>query len=422
MCLTQGVSAELYTKADVELSKPSLARLFSLVPEGLRFLRWAVGRAKGTVGLTELLLVTPREVRIYGPSPWARSLVGLQATTKGLEYVRLRAADGEEHLFSCGGRYRKNVISLVETAQSVVDETYLDHDIAIGDLASEDLATDEVQPDRQTGFRGRIQSGIEDVKALTEDARFEVGQVVDGVKYAVEFAYDEYFKELELEALAEHPEFSTVEELRQAFRPDPLVHGAEVYGGRIFGKRIHIYDKGFVQLGRPGLVPFEKLLAISASSDVQRKTGVGRGVAAGLTMGLSLGASSNRGHLSFVLVTDKDTYETSRTNPENFQITNANTVAAVGQGVLDALSRAGSHPQQTVSVADELSKLAALRDSGVLTEEDFQAAKSKLLGWSLDSGINRPAESRDFFNTSGLAALIANVSPILQLCSMKTHS
>jgi hypothetical protein len=37
-------------------------------------------------------------------------------------------------------------------------------------------------------------------------------------------------------------------------------------------------------------------------------------------------------------------------------------------------------PTQAVgSVADELAKLAALRDSGVLTEDEFEAQKAKLL-------------------------------------------
>jgi hypothetical protein len=35
---------------------------------------------------------------------------------------------------------------------------------------------------------------------------------------------------------------------------------------------------------------------------------------------------------------------------------------------------------QRASIADELSKLAALRDQGVLTEEEFAAQKARLLG------------------------------------------
>jgi hypothetical protein len=33
-----------------------------------------------------------------------------------------------------------------------------------------------------------------------------------------------------------------------------------------------------------------------------------------------------------------------------------------------------------ISIADELTKLAGLRDSGVLTDEEFAALKAKLLG------------------------------------------
>lgn len=39
-----------------------------------------------------------------------------------------------------------------------------------------------------------------------------------------------------------------------------------------------------------------------------------------------------------------------------------------------------AEPSAVVSVADELSKLAKLRDEGVVTEEEFNAQKAKLLG------------------------------------------
>jgi len=37
-------------------------------------------------------------------------------------------------------------------------------------------------------------------------------------------------------------------------------------------------------------------------------------------------------------------------------------------------------PAAAISVADELAKLAQLRDSGVLTEAEFATQKAKLLG------------------------------------------
>jgi hypothetical protein len=40
----------------------------------------------------------------------------------------------------------------------------------------------------------------------------------------------------------------------------------------------------------------------------------------------------------------------------------------------------GARPAAPLSVADELGKLAALRDAGVLSEDEFAAQKAKLLG------------------------------------------
>ncbi len=42
--------------------------------------------------------------------------------------------------------------------------------------------------------------------------------------------------------------------------------------------------------------------------------------------------------------------------------------------------QAGNRPSSTSSDADELSKLADLRDKGILTEEEFQQKKKQILG------------------------------------------
>jgi Short C-terminal domain len=39
----------------------------------------------------------------------------------------------------------------------------------------------------------------------------------------------------------------------------------------------------------------------------------------------------------------------------------------------------GAPPEAAPSAADELAKFAALRDSGVLTDDEFQAIKQKLI-------------------------------------------
>ncbi len=44
-----------------------------------------------------------------------------------------------------------------------------------------------------------------------------------------------------------------------------------------------------------------------------------------------------------------------------------------------ATSGAVENPSLTISVADELEKLAGLRDRGIITDEEFSAQKAKLL-------------------------------------------
>jgi hypothetical protein len=43
--------------------------------------------------------------------------------------------------------------------------------------------------------------------------------------------------------------------------------------------------------------------------------------------------------------------------------------------------RAGQPPPPPVDLPEQLRKLATLRDEGVLTEEEFQAQKTRLLSW-----------------------------------------
>jgi Short C-terminal domain len=50
------------------------------------------------------------------------------------------------------------------------------------------------------------------------------------------------------------------------------------------------------------------------------------------------------------------------------------------EGVADATTDEESAPVSPVSVADELNMLLALRDAGVLSDEEFDAQKAKLLG------------------------------------------
>lgn len=51
----------------------------------------------------------------------------------------------------------------------------------------------------------------------------------------------------------------------------------------------------------------------------------------------------------------------------------------VSDGIRQSGLGQGSKPSATPSVADEIAKLAELRQSGTLTQEEFEAQKAKLL-------------------------------------------
>ena len=358
---------KFYSKSDISEVRigPVPPNMIDLIPDAFFFSACVVGRAKGSIATLEILIVTPNEVHIYGPSFWSRPLLGLKVTTKSLDYIRLTSEDGEERLFSCGAARRKRLIQVINATSAVVGRTDL-HELVVVDLTP----VESEVPKRQSELVSRVKGQI------NERIQTEVSRVKD----VVDKSGAEILKIREEVALEEHPEFSTVEEMREAFTPNSITHGEEVFSSRVCGTHIHIYDKGFVQLGKPGLVPIEKLRLITSSASVNRKTGIGRGAAAVLTSGISLTTSSNRGYLTLVVLTDRDSHDFSSTNPENSEIAEAETAAAVGKAVLDSLERTTSEVTPVMSVADEIAKLVLLRDTGAVTDEEFQAAKQRLIG------------------------------------------
>lgn len=148
----------------------------------------------------------------------------------------------------------------------------------------------------------------------------------------------------------------------------------------LFGnKTVRIFEFGYIQIvgGVTGIfgsdnAPFEKLLALSSSyghkgddaylvfsTEIQTHTLVG-----------------NVGKRGWIQDYDEE-------------IRNMHALTAAAKAVLDFpgprdLSRSGSAEGKligptSISVADEIAKLVTLRDSGALTDEEFQTLKKKLL-------------------------------------------
>jgi hypothetical protein len=129
-------------------------------------------------------------------------------------------------------------------------------------------------------------------------------------------------------------------------------------------------------LGSKVTIPWNVIQGIEVTTESKRRVTAGRVVSMGI---FSLAAKKNE-TFAYIHVQDANTVWSFAA-----KTTQAKMLAAM-KPVLDAFqSRTQTqteippHVQQQISVADELAKLANLRDSGVLSEDEFSTAKSKLL-------------------------------------------
>ena len=82
-------------------------------------------------------------------------------------------------------------------------------------------------------------------------------------------------------------------------------------------------------------VPFQRLVSIEYSGDIQKKTGIGRAGTAVLTGGANLLLTPNkRGDVYLNIVTEGDVYVLRASPPTVLNITAAQGIAAAGEGVL----------------------------------------------------------------------------------------
>lgn len=195
---------------------------------------------------------------------------------------------------------------------------------------------------------------------------------------------------------------AAVEAERTFYEEAEAKYGRLVASEQFAERRIELYDGGFVRVGGafgilngpPGAElgknyivsydkPFEKLRAIKASTQIQDKSAGARAVASAASFGLSKLASNENRHLFLTISTDRETYSLQE---KGGMLRDADGAAMklelAGQGIIDALASttttAPAPPAQ--SVADQLRDLAGLHRDGVLSDDEFAAAKAKLLG------------------------------------------
>ena len=165
-------------------------------------------------------------------------------------------------------------------------------------------------------------------------------------------------------------------------------YGRKVLDEVCAGKRVRLYENCYVRVAYVG-GEFEKLLGVSGTADVAKKTALGRTLAAGATMGFSLLSPNKRGDMYLTITTDRKTHQMHMSPPTELELKSMHKISTTAAALLSSeISRqhepsvvAGVPLEQggPVSIADELKKLTELLSQGMITEEEFVLAKSKIL-------------------------------------------
>ena len=172
---------------------------------------------------------------------------------------------------------------------------------------------------------------------------------------------------------------------------EAATYGRVVVDDVFAGKFIKIYEKGYVRVAgllSLGSAPIEKLLQISASADIAKKSALGRTIAAGATMGLNLLSPNKRGDAYLTIVTESKTHSLHMDPPTKRDMQALHKIVTAGEAVLSAhqasveTSQTVTAPSSESSLVDQLKQLADLRAAGALTEEEFSGLKARLLGTS----------------------------------------
>jgi hypothetical protein len=151
---------------------------------------------------------------------------------------------------------------------------------------------------------------------------------------------------------------------------------------------ITIFENGYVVIGSGFDALPGKLISIQGHADITKKTAVGRTVASlGLiaigTLPLNIYAPSRRGDLTLTIVTDRETKVLHVGYASDIALEALRKLDAVGNAIISGNKNTGASQNTRVadaSLSAEILKLNQLYEAGILTQEEFTAAKSKLLG------------------------------------------
>lgn len=205
---------------------------------------------------------------------------------------------------------------------------------------------------------------------------------------AAKQAYKQGLKEHKAEAKAAARD--AAEAKRAAARE---VAGDLVLSDTFSTKTVEIYQNGFVRVG--GLLgvmpdtPYERLLSIEATSDVTKKTAVGRGIGAVATGGINLAFTNKRGDVYLVIVTDRTTRALHVEAPNKWDLTSSKKLEAAGNAVIaqaeaaaatgDAAAAPSPPEGAALDVPEKLRQLNTMRDEGLVTDDEFVRLRADVL-------------------------------------------
>lgn len=182
------------------------------------------------------------------------------------------------------------------------------------------------------------------------------------------------------------------------------------------GKSVRLYEKGYVRVGgaifRSGAA-FERLLGISGSADVAKKTGLGRVAGFALTGGLNVMLTPNkRGDLYLTIVTDVKTHTLHMSPPTKSDMQALHKIVATGESILERLKSSpetSSYDPSQQSAAENsnrlgqeedilsrLKKLGELHASGVISDDEFAKLKSRII--DEQESTQRPKATKETFS------------------------
>lgn len=157
-------------------------------------------------------------------------------------------------------------------------------------------------------------------------------------------------------------------------------YGAVVKKGMFGVKTVEIYETGYVRVGviLTGKSPYEKLKSIKFTQQVQDRSAAGHLWSSG-----GMGSRDKR-VLLLTIATDRQVHTLS-TEGQMGRTEDKLGLAleAAGNSVISGAAPAPTvitHAAPEITAADKLRQIADLHRDGVLSDEEFAAAKGKLLG------------------------------------------